>query len=159
MYAVLRLTMMTTCGSAQQWLARVSTMRVGFLPKTFLQALLYSKKVGMLGELLASQNIKAIEVDGNNQKWVATDGAGVFLFAEDGKKTIHHFTKEQQSIANQLFAVWPMTINPEKSILVRQVVLLRFKGMPMRHPKPWRTSKSIQTRYALNIRTSHHSWT
>ena len=49
---------------------------------------------GNVGELLASQNIKAIEVDGNNQKWVATDGAGVFLFAEDGKKTIHHFTKE-----------------------------------------------------------------
>jgi ligand-binding sensor domain-containing protein len=63
---------------------------------------------GNVGELLASQNIKAIEVDGNNQKWVATDGAGLFLFAEDGKKTIHHFTKENsplptnfiQSLAN-----------------------------------------------------------
>ena len=53
---------------------------------------------GNVGELLASQNIKAIEVDGNNQKWVATDGAGVFLFAEDGKKTIHHFTKENSPL-------------------------------------------------------------
>ena len=53
---------------------------------------------GNVGGLLASQNIKAIEVDGNNQKWVATDGAGVFLFAEDGKKTIHHFTKENSPL-------------------------------------------------------------
>ena len=53
---------------------------------------------GNVGGLLASQNIKAIEVDGNNQKWVATDGAGLFLFAEDGKKTIHHFTKENSPL-------------------------------------------------------------
>ena len=37
------------------------------------------------GELLAGRFINAIEVDGNNQKWVATNGAGVFLFTEDGK--------------------------------------------------------------------------
>jgi hypothetical protein len=53
---------------------------------------------GNIGELLANQFINAIEVDGNNQKWVATDGAGVFLFAEDGKKTLQHFTKENSPL-------------------------------------------------------------
>ena len=51
-----------------------------------------------VGELLANQFINAIEVDGNNQKWVATDEAGVFLFAEDGKKTLQHFTKDNSPL-------------------------------------------------------------
>ena len=53
---------------------------------------------GNVGELLANQFINAIEVDGNNQKWVATDGAGVFLFAEDGKRTLQHFTKDNSPL-------------------------------------------------------------
>ena len=53
---------------------------------------------GNVGELLANQFINAIEVDGNNQKWVATDGAGVFLFAEDGKSTLQHFTKDNSPL-------------------------------------------------------------
>ena len=53
---------------------------------------------GNIGELLANQFINAIEVDGNNQKWVATDGAGVFLFAEDGKRTLQHFKKDNSPL-------------------------------------------------------------
>jgi hypothetical protein len=53
---------------------------------------------GNIGELLGNQFIYAIEVDGNNQKWVATEGAGVFLFAEDGKKTLQHFTKDNSPL-------------------------------------------------------------
>jgi hypothetical protein len=53
---------------------------------------------GNVGELLANQFIHAIEVDGNNQKWVATEGAGVFLFAEDGKSTLQHFTKDNSPL-------------------------------------------------------------
>ena len=53
---------------------------------------------GNVGELLVNQFINAIEVDGNNQKWVATDGAGVFLFAEDGKSTLQHFTKDNSPL-------------------------------------------------------------
>ena len=53
---------------------------------------------GNIGELLANQFVTSIEVDGNNQKWVATDGAGVFLFTEDGKSTLQHFTKENSPL-------------------------------------------------------------
>ena len=53
---------------------------------------------GNVGELLANQFINAIEINGNNQKWVATDGAGVFLFSEDGKSTLQHFTKDNSPL-------------------------------------------------------------
>jgi len=56
------------------------------------------KEGGNVGEVLANQFINAIEVDGNNQKWVATNGAGVFLFAEDGKSTLQHFTKDNSPL-------------------------------------------------------------
>ncbi len=85
------------------WIGTINGLRVLYgARRIFTQDVLASTVVmeegGNVGELLASQNIKAIEVDGNNQKWVATDGAGVFLFAEDGKKTIHHFTKENSPL-------------------------------------------------------------
>ena len=47
---------------------------------------------GNIGELLANQFVTSIEVDGNNQKWVATDGAGVFLLRKT-EKTLQRFTK------------------------------------------------------------------
>lgn len=53
---------------------------------------------GKVGELLSNQFITAIEVDGNNQKWVSTANAGVFLFSEDGKKTLEHFTKDNSPL-------------------------------------------------------------
>ncbi len=85
------------------WVGTTSGLRVLYgASRMFTQEVSAStvvlKEGGNVGELLANQNIKAIEVDGNNQKWVATDGAGVFLFSEDGKKTIHHFTKENSPL-------------------------------------------------------------
>jgi hypothetical protein len=53
---------------------------------------------GNLGELLSNQFITAIEVNGNNQKWIGTAGSGVFLFSEDGTETLHHFTKENSPL-------------------------------------------------------------
>jgi hypothetical protein len=53
---------------------------------------------GKVGELLSNQFITAIEVDGNNQKWVSTANAGVFLFSEDGKETLEHFTKDNSPL-------------------------------------------------------------
>jgi hypothetical protein len=69
-----------------------------FTQSEFSASTLILDEGGNVGELLANQFINAIEVDGNNQKWVATDGAGVFLFAEDGKRTLQHFTKENSPL-------------------------------------------------------------
>jgi len=83
---------------------------------------------GNVGELLASQNIKAIEVDGNNQKWVATDGAGVFLFAEDGKKTIHHFTKENSPLPTNFIQNLAYDNQSGKIFIATSSGLIAFQG-------------------------------
>lgn len=51
-------------------------------------------------ELLFNQSITDIVVDGANNKWVATAGAGVFQFSSDGQKTLHVFTKENSPLPN-----------------------------------------------------------
>ena len=83
---------------------------------------------GNVGELLANQNIKAIEVDGNNQKWVATDGAGVFLFAEDGKKTIHHFTKENSPLPTNFIQNLAYDNQSGKIFIATSSGLIAFQG-------------------------------
>ncbi|MEC8090041.1 MAG: two-component regulator propeller domain-containing protein [Bacteroidota bacterium] len=83
---------------------------------------------GNVGELLASQNIKAIEVDGNNQKWVATDGAGVFLFTEDGKKTIHHFTKENSPLPTNFIQNLAYDNQSGKIFIATSSGLVAFQG-------------------------------
>ncbi len=86
------------------WIGTTEGLRVLYnASRLFTQSALSASTLildegGNIGELLANQFINAIEVDGNNQKWVATDGAGVFLFAEDGKSTLQHFTKDNSPL-------------------------------------------------------------
>ena len=42
-------------------------------------------------ELLADQPITDIVIDAQNNKWVATNGAGVFQFSADGQETLNQF--------------------------------------------------------------------
>lgn len=51
-------------------------------------------------ELLFNQFITDIVVDGANNKWVATAGAGVFHFSSDGQKTLHRFTAANSPLPN-----------------------------------------------------------
>jgi ligand-binding sensor domain-containing protein len=48
--------------------------------------------------LMDGQKITDIEVDGANNKWLATQGSGVYYFSEDGQQTIYHFTKENSPL-------------------------------------------------------------
>lgn len=48
--------------------------------------------------LLDTETINCIEIDGNNRKWIGTNGAGVFLLSDDGTNEIHHFTTENSPI-------------------------------------------------------------
>ena len=48
--------------------------------------------------LLDQQWISDIEVDGSNNKWFATQDAGVFYTSEDGKTIIHHFTTDNSPL-------------------------------------------------------------
>ncbi|OEK09729.1 ABC transporter substrate-binding protein [Flavivirga aquatica] len=53
---------------------------------------------GIAKELLFQQFITDIEVDGSNNKWIATQDSGLFYFSSDGQKTIFHFTKDNSPL-------------------------------------------------------------
>lgn len=53
---------------------------------------------GIPQELLYQQVIMDIEVDGANNKWVATATSGVFYFSPNGQETLLHFTKDNSPL-------------------------------------------------------------
>ena len=53
---------------------------------------------GLADILLGTEKVTAIAIDGGNRKWVGTAKAGVFLFADDGLETIHHFTTDNSPL-------------------------------------------------------------
>lgn len=53
---------------------------------------------GLAQELMFEQVITDILVDGSNNKWIGTAGAGVFLVSPDGQKTLFHFTKQNSPL-------------------------------------------------------------
>ena len=53
---------------------------------------------GLIHPLLATELITAITVNGNNEKWIGTEKAGVFLMSADGGKELLHFTAENSPL-------------------------------------------------------------
>lgn len=53
--------------------------------------------------------INCIAVDGGNRKWIATEGAGVFLVNEDGSETIQTFTADNSPLLSDV--VYSIAIN------------------------------------------------
>ena len=53
---------------------------------------------GIAKELFFQQHITDIEVDGSNNKWIATSDAGLFYLSSDGQNTIFHFTKDNSPL-------------------------------------------------------------
>lgn len=53
---------------------------------------------GLAQELMYEQPLTDITVDGANNKWIATGGAGAFLVSPDGQQTLFHFTKDNSPL-------------------------------------------------------------
>jgi hypothetical protein len=53
---------------------------------------------GEVESFLTGTNISDIEIDGGNRKWLATEGAGLFLISADGQTIISHFTNENSPL-------------------------------------------------------------
>lgn len=53
---------------------------------------------GIPEAVLTDVAVNDIQVDGANQKWVATDSGGVYCFSEDGTETVYHFTAENSPL-------------------------------------------------------------
>ncbi len=70
---------------------------------------------GTPSELLEEQFITDIKVDGANNKWVATDGAGVFLFSPDGQQTLFQFNEDNSPLPSN--SVNDMSIDTTNGII------------------------------------------
>ncbi len=64
------------------------------------------EEAGYLHPLLETENITAIAVNGNNEKWLGTDKAGVFLMSADGTQELLHFTEANSPLlSNSIQAI------------------------------------------------------
>jgi len=78
---------------------------------------------GLAQELLYRQTVSKIKVDGADQKWLGTLGAGVFLVSSNGQETIHHFTKDNSPLPSN--NILDIDINPKTG----EVFFATDKGM------------------------------
>ncbi|MGO3154170.1 type IX secretion system anionic LPS delivery protein PorZ [Mesonia sp.] len=66
-------------------------------PNTSANEIIILDDDGVAQELLVGSSISAITVDGNNNKWIATE-AGAFYLSSNGQETIYRFTKENSPL-------------------------------------------------------------
>ena len=84
---------------------------------------------GVPQELLFDQFITDIEVDGANNKWVATSFSGVFYLSADGQETFQHFTTANSPLPSN--NVLDITIDDSNGAVffATEKGLLEFKGV------------------------------
>ena len=83
---------------------------------------------GVPRELLFEQTLTDIEVDGSNNKWVATASSGVFYFSENGQETLLRFTKTNSPLPSD--NVQDITIDNESGRVYFATIngLVAFEG-------------------------------
>jgi len=67
-------------------------------PKSIIAEPIIFLEDGVPQELLADQPVTDIVVDAENNKWVATNGAGVFQFSPNGQETLNQFTTKNSPL-------------------------------------------------------------
>lgn len=87
------------------WIGSFLGLRVLSNPSSILEdqvrdarAIIIEDVNGIPRELLADQAIVDIEVDGNNNKWIATSSAGAFLLSPSGQETLLQFTTDNSPL-------------------------------------------------------------
>jgi streptogramin lyase len=101
------------------WIGTLKGLRVLYSPGSFFeegttpdaQAIIILED-GVPQELLFEQTITDIEVDGSNNKWVATTSSGVFYLSANGQETLLRFTKDNSPLPSnnvQDIAIDPFT--------------------------------------------------
>lgn len=101
------------------WIGTLKGLRVLFSPGSFFEdgATPESQAIiilddGVPQELLFEQSITDIEVDGSNNKWIATTSSGVFYLSPNGQETLLRFTKDNSPLPSnnvQDIAIDPFT--------------------------------------------------
>ena len=87
------------------WIGTLAGLRVLFNVGGFFEddATVESQEIiilddGVPQELLFQQSVTDIEVDGSNNKWLATATSGVFYVSSNGQETLLRFTKENSPL-------------------------------------------------------------
>jgi hypothetical protein len=91
--------------NGQLWIGSNLGLRVLFNPNSMFtetpsdaRSIIIEDTNGIPRELLADEAVLDIEIDGNNNKWVATASSGAFLFSPSGRETIFQFTKDNSPL-------------------------------------------------------------
>jgi ligand-binding sensor domain-containing protein len=110
---------MAVDNDGQLWLGSDAGVAVIYSPENVFTGGSYDAQVvqveqgGYLYDLLATEAITAIAVNGDNEKWIGTDKAGVFLMSADGSKEIHHFTAEDSPLLSNSITSIKIATNGE----------------------------------------------
>ncbi|QIE60055.1 T9SS type A sorting domain-containing protein [Rasiella rasia] len=96
---------LATDNNNRLWIGTLKGLRVLFNPGSFFeeganidtQAIIILED-GVPQELLFEQVITDIEVDGSNNKWIATASSGVFYLSPNGQETLLRFTAENSPL-------------------------------------------------------------
>lgn len=101
------------------WIGTLMGLRVVFNPGSFFDGttpearpIIFLDGEGVAQELLFEQTITDIEVDGSNNKWIATATSGVFYISATGQETLLRFTDENSPLPSnnvQDIAIDPFT--------------------------------------------------
>ncbi len=105
----------------QLWIGTFDGLRVLFNTSTFFTEdtptvdNIVIEEDGIAKELLFEQHVTDIEVDGSNNKWIATSEAGLFYLTPDGQNTIFHFTTDNSPLPSN--TVNDVTLDVENGVV------------------------------------------
>lgn len=119
----------------QLWIGTTKGLRVLFNVNDFqTESQLTTENIvimeeGLAQELLYQQFITDIEVDGANNKWIATVDAGVFMLSPNGQETKYHFTTANSPLPSN--AINDISINSRTGevFIATSKGLLSFRGI------------------------------
>jgi hypothetical protein len=83
---------------------------------------------GVPKELLFEQTVTDIEVDGSNNKWIATSASGVFYMSPDATETLAHFTKDNSPLPSNTVNNIEIDSESGRVYIATEKGLLSFQG-------------------------------
>lgn len=83
---------------------------------------------GLAQELLYEQFINDIYVDGSNNKWIATNSAGVFKFSSDGQNQLAHYTISNSPLPSNNVMDIEIDMKTGEVFLVTDKGMVSYKG-------------------------------
>ncbi len=98
---------------------------------------------GSVQLLLEGQSITRIQTDGNNNKWIATAGSGIYYISEDGKNVIYHFTKTNSPLPSD--EIYDLAVDNKAGI----VYFATSKGLVGYHSKVFSPADNLKDVYAF----------